>query len=65
MVEIRRVDMEQYLHSPKQYKLVSGESKGAPLCPYGNHYEWIGYDTLSQEYVRYTKSVFKLLMKSK
>lgn len=62
MVEIRKVNMEQYLLSPEQYKLVSGDSGGAPLCPYGNHFEWIGYDTISEEYVRFTKSVFKLLV---
>ena len=60
MVEIRKVNMEQYLLSPEQYKLVSGDNDGAPLCPYGNHFEWIGYGTISEEYVRFTKSVFKL-----
>lgn len=54
--------MEQFLNAPDRYILVKGDAEDAPLCPYGNHYEWIGYDTDLKEYVRYTKSVFKLLI---
>ena len=40
---LRKVSMEMYLASPKRYELRSGHEKNAPLCPYGNHYEWIGF----------------------
>lgn len=54
--------MEQFLHSPSRYMLVDGNVEGAPLCPYGNYYQWIGYDLDLEEYVRFTKSVFKILV---
>ncbi len=59
---MRKVNMEQYLENPNRYELRSGMEKDAPLCPYGNHYEWIGFDLNAMEYVRFTKSVFKLLI---
>ena len=59
---MRKVNMETYLSEPIRYELRSGDSESAPLCPYGNHYEWIGYDLQEEEYVRFTKSVFKLLI---
>lgn len=62
MDEIRKVDLEQFKLSPNRYKLVSGTIDGAPLCPFGNHYKYIGYDDESKEFVRFTKSVFKLLV---
>lgn len=61
-VELRKVNMEHFLNFPNRYKLVSGDSEGAPLCSYGNHYEWIGFDQENREYVRLTKSVFKILI---
>lgn len=49
--------------NPARYELRKGTSEGAPLCPYGKHFEWIGYDLLEKKYVRFTKSVFKRLLK--
>lgn len=60
-----KVDMEKYLAEPHRYELRSGQTDGAPLCPYGNHYTWVGYDREAQMYVRFTKSVFKLLIQEK
>jgi len=63
---VRKVNMETYLETPDQYDLRKGvDEPDAPLCPYGNTYEWIGYDKKAKEYVRFTKSVFKLLVKGK
>lgn len=59
---MRRINMEMYLLNPNQYELRTGSETGAPLCPYGNHYEWIGYDKSANEYIRFTKSVFKLII---
>ena len=61
---IRKVTMEDYLLEPDRYELRSGPEEGAPNCPYGNHYQWIGYDLDGKEYVRFTKSVFKKLVKN-
>ena len=55
--------MEDFLKKPARYELRSGSSEGAPLCPYGNHFQWIGYDKEALEYVRFTKSVFKKLIR--
>ena len=54
--------METYLSHPGRYELRPGNQPDAPHCPYGNKYQWIGYDLVSKEYVRFTKSVFKLLI---
>ena len=62
MAVFRKVNMEQYQRLPERYRLVSGDTEGAPLCPYGNLYEWIGFDIEKGEFVRFTKSVFKLLV---
>ena len=62
---MRKITMAQYLEQPKRFELRSGLASDAPLCPYGNHYQWIGYDREEKEYVRFTKSVFKLLIKNK
>lgn len=51
-----------YLESPDRYALRAGTSEGAPLCPYGNHYRWIGFDKEKQAYVRFTKGLFKKLI---
>ena len=59
---MRRVNMEMYKANPERYSLRPGNSEGAPPCPYGNTYQWIGYDNEVEEYVRFTKSVFKLLV---
>lgn len=61
---LQKIDMATYSAAPHRYELRSGTEADAPLCPYGNHYEWIGYDKVSQEYVRFTKSVFKKLVQA-
>ena len=63
--DIRVVTSEKYHLNPKRFELRKGDSDGAPLCPFGNNYEWIGFDLESKEYVRFTKSVFKKLVNSK
>lgn len=55
--------MEEFSNAPDRYELRPGVSEGAPLCPFGNHYEWIGFDKEENIYVRFTKSVFKKLIK--
>lgn len=62
---MRKVNMETYLLNPNRYELRTGASEGAPSCPYGNRYKWVGYDLELQEYVRFTKSVFKILVRQK
>lgn len=59
---MRKVTMKDYLLEPARYELRAGSSAGAPSCPYGNQYEWVGFDRQAREYVRFTKSVFKLLV---
>ena len=54
--------MEEYYLNPQRYKLRTGQAEEAPACPYGNRYQWIGYDLKQKEYVRFTKSVFKKLI---
>ncbi len=56
--------MASYLKNPERYELRNGQVEDAPNCPYGNKFEWIGYDLDSEAYVRFTKSVFKLLIKT-
>ena len=41
---LRKVNKETYLQQPDRYELRRGNAPDAPLCPYGNHFEWIGYD---------------------
>lgn len=62
---LRKVDKNTFEAQPERYELRSGQEKDAPLCPYGNHFEWIGYDKELKEYVRFTKSVFKVLIQQK
>lgn len=59
---MRKINMETYLNTPSRYELRRGSATDAPACPYGNEYQWIGYDLESREYVRFTKSVFKKLV---
>lgn len=54
--------MQAYLKEPERYQLRPGSEAGAPLCPYGNHYKWIGYDKATGTYLRFTKAVFKKLI---
>ena len=54
--------MAEYKMAPERYVLKPGDSEGAPPCPYGNTYKWIGFDLELGKYVRFTKSVFKLVV---
>ena len=56
------ITSEVFNLDPNRYELRKGNSEGAPLCPFGNHFKWIGYDLKSERYVRVTKSVFKRLI---
>ena len=49
--------------SPERYELRKGTYPGAPLCPYGNHFSWIGFDKIEMRYVRFSKSVFKRMIR--
>ena len=57
--------MQEFLVDPARFELRSGNEKDAPLCPYNNHFEWIGFDNVKNEYLRFTKSVFKILVREK
>lgn len=59
---LRRVTMDVFSAEPDRYQLRSGHEPDAPDCPYGNRYQWIGYDTVAQQYVRFSESVFKKLV---
>ena len=54
--------MNDFLKNPNRFELRSGLESGAPNCPFGNNYKWIGFDTAKNEYVRLSKSVFKKLI---
>ena len=57
------VTAKEYDLSPGRYELRKGTEENAPLCPFGNHFEWIGFDKEGNNYVRFSKSVFKRLIK--
>ena len=59
---MRKVTREEYVTAPDRYELRPGNVEGAPPCPYGNQYQWVVYDKEEKEYVRVTKSVFKVLI---
>jgi len=59
---MRRVNSEAFKLEPTRYELRAGSEPNAPNCPFGNRYEWIGFDLKTGEYVRFTKSVFKRLV---
>lgn len=61
-MKLKRIDSQTYNQNPDQYRLVSGKTKGAPKCPYGNTYRWIGYDNVNHSFVRFSKSIFKKLI---
>ena len=60
-----KVTAELYQQNPDRYTLVAGRNEGAPTCPYGNEQKWVGYDQSEKKYIRFTKSVFKQLIKQK
>lgn len=61
---MRKVNVATYLENPNRYELRMGSEEGAPACPFGNHYAWIGYDKEEKEYVRFTKRLFKRLIRN-
>ena len=61
-MSLERINSETYHQNPKQYELVKGSTQGAPKCPYGNNYNWIGYDHVNRKFVRFTKTIFKTLI---
>ena len=62
---IKRIDRMTYDLLPKNYLLLKGDTEGAPTCPYGNNYKWIGYNRSEKQFVRFTKSVFRDLIKKR
>lgn len=63
MAKLQKVNREQFDDSPDRYELRSGNTDDAPNCPYGNKFKWIGFDKKTNEYVRFTTSFFKELVK--
>ena len=61
----RKIDRETYDLDPARYNLVRGTREGAPLCPFGNRYKWVGFDSKEQKYIRLTKRVYKNLISRK
>lgn len=59
------IDAETYRQEPDRYELREGTADGAPLCPYGNQYQWIGFDRKTKSYLRFTKSVFKAILQER
>lgn len=59
-----KVTAEIYQRNSDRYILVSGYEVGAPRCSYGNLQKWVGYDTLTKEYIRFTKSVYRKLVEN-
>ena len=55
------INAKDYNADPDRYELRRGNAENAPSCPFGNQYEWIGFDKLKMRYIRVTKSVFKKL----
>jgi len=41
---MRRVNSEAFKLEPTRYELRAGSEPNAPNCPFGNRYEWIGFD---------------------
>lgn len=60
-----KVNRETYDKEPERYGLVEGSRPGAPRCPYGNRYAWVGFDNRKNEYVRFSRSVYKELIEAK
>lgn len=59
---MRRVNSEEFHLEPNRYELRHGSEPNTPNCPFGNQHEWVGYDLKTNEFVRFTKSVFKKLV---
>lgn len=59
---IRVVDAASYESDKNRYELRNYDPN-APLCPYGNQREFIGFDKKEDSYVRFTKSVLLKFLK--
>ena len=59
------INAQDYNADPERYELRRGDAENAPSCPFGNRYEWIGFDKHKMRYIRVTKSVFKKLIRQK
>jgi len=57
------INANLYSLKPERYTLVSGSITNAPKCPFGNIKKWVGFDLQEKKYVRFTKSVYKKLLK--
>lgn len=57
------ITAEIFDHCQDRYEIRKGNLPNAPLCPFGNTFKWIGFDKKEMKYVRFTKSVFKRLIK--
>ena len=60
-----KITAEIYQQDPDRYTVMPGHEEGAPTCSFGNMQQWVGYDKTAQKYIRFTKSVFKQLVKQK
>ena len=61
--ELKRIRKVEYDIDPNRYELRSRSETNAPFCPYGNIYKQVVFDLKGNEYVRFAKSVVKLLIK--
>lgn len=61
---IRVVNAASYETDKERYELRTHDPN-APLCPYGNKREFIGFDKHENSYVRFTKSVLLKFLKRK
>lgn len=61
---IRVVDSASFELDKERYELRTHDPD-APLCPYGNRREFIGFDKQENSYVRFTKSVLLKFLKNK
>ena len=55
---LRVVDAETFDSDPARYEL-KVDPPNPPLCPYGNPQKYVGFDNKANEYIRFTKSVFR------
>lgn len=62
---MEKITAEDYQKNPTRYIIVAGDEEGAPTCSYGHVQNWVGYDTVLKQYVRFTKSVFLKLVHEK
>lgn len=55
---LRVVDAAAFCLEPGRYEIRENDLQ-APLCPFGNQRRFSGFDKKTQEYVRFTTSVFR------